>query len=336
MAVPETAAHFLERQRERLRRLGARPRIVFAEGDDARAQAAAAELARQGICEAVLVGREAGTAGAVGLVNPSEAPRLENYVRLLWERRRARGLSEEEARQQATHPLEFAALMVAAGEADALVAGIAHTTQQIVQTTREIIELAPGARLLTSGHLLAVQNHAYGREGLLVFADAAVILRPSPSELADIAIAAAGFTRTLLETEPRVALLSFSTKGSARHREVDRVLEAWRSLRVRAPDLVADGELQADAALELTAGRSKAPGSPVAGRANTLVFPDGHSASIGYKLVERLGGAAVMAVALLGPARPVNIVWRGCSTEDILHTAVVAAVEAASAREPSG
>lgn len=335
MALPGTAARFLERQRERLGALAARPRIVFADGDDARVRAAAEELVRQGICEPVLVARATAGAGAALSVHPAESPRLERYARLLWERKRARGVSENEALEMAARPLEFAALMVAAGEADAMVAGPAQGTQESVRAIREIIEPAPGVRRLTSAHLIAAADRAYGRDGVLVLADAALIVRPTPDELADIAIAAAAFARALLEAEPRVAMLSFSTKGSARHREVDRVLEALRSVRVRAPDLLVDGELQADAALAPAAGLAKAPGSPVAGRANTLVFPDLHSASIGYKLVVRMGDAAVLGVAFLGATRPASMIWKGCTTEDVVHAAVLAAVQAAYARRAS-
>ena len=334
MALPETAACFLARQRERLRSLNARPRIVFAEGEDARVVEAAVELAREQICRPMLVSGSP-VVGALTVVNPLTGPHLEKYARLLWERRRARGISEAEAREEAARPLDFAALMLAAGDADAMVAGAKHDTQEIVRVIRELVELAPGRRRLSGAHVIAVREPAYGQQGVLVLADALLTLRPTPSELADIAIAAAELTGCLLEVEPRVALLSFSTKGSARHREVDRVIEALRAVRARAPALRADGELQADAALMPAAGLSKAPGSPVAGRANTLVFPDLHSASIGYKLVERLGGAVLLAVTVMGAARPANIVWRGCSTGDILHTAVITAVQAANARPAS-
>ncbi|MCS7315778.1 MAG: phosphate acyltransferase [Bryobacterales bacterium] len=336
MALPATAARFLVRQRERLRTFGVRPRIALPEGAVARVASAAAELVRQQVCEPVVVGRATGGSDGAPCVQPAESPFLAKYARLLWERRRARGVSENEALEQAARPLEFAALMVAAGDAEAMVAGAAHATHEIVRVSEEIIEPQQGVRRLAGAVLMAVRDAAYGHQGLLVFADPALVIRPTASELADIAIAAAGLARHLLEAEPRVALLSFSTKGSAQHREVNRVLEALRCVKVRAPGLLCDGELQADAALAPAAGLSKAPGSPVAGRANTLVFPDLHSASIGYRLVERLGGAVRLGLLVLGARRPVNIVWRGCSTEDIVHTAVITAAQVASARQASG
>jgi phosphate acetyltransferase len=333
MSLPESAAAFLERQRERLRDARVRPRIVFPEGDDRRVQAAAARLASEGLVAPILIGRPAAGGGAANFVDPAQSPRLEHYARLLWERRRSHGMLEMEAREQAMHRLYFACLMVASGDGDGMVTSAVHTTAESVRAILHVIGLREGIRRLSSAHLMAVHNRDFGHDGLLVFADAAINIRPTASELADVAMAAAEMTRELLETEPRVALLSFSTKGSARHPEVDRVLEALRCLKARAAELLADGELQADAALVSAVAASKAPGSLVAGQANTLVFPDLNSANIGYKLVERLGEAALLAVVLHGQSRPANIVSRGCSTEEIVHTALVTAVQAARARQ---
>jgi phosphate acetyltransferase len=177
-----------------------------------------------------------------------------------------------------------------------------------------------------------VRPRNYGHDGLLVFSDAAIIAVPTAVELAEIAIATAATTRAVLSAEPRVALLSFSTKGSAKHKEVDKVLGALRYVRERAPDLNIDGELQADAALVPSVGQSKSPGSPVAGRANTLIFPDLNSANIGYKLVERLGEGALLAVMLQGTSKPASIISRGCSAEDAVNTAILTAVQAQRAQ----
>lgn len=334
MPLPDSAACFMARQRERLRADRSKKKIVFPEGDDPRVQAAAAQLAGEDLLQPILVvAKPAQAPAGVHCIVPAESPLLDKYARLLWERRRARGLSELEAREQAAHPLYFAALMVSAGDADGEVASAVHTTPESVRAILHAIDMRPGFSRLSSAHIMAVHNRSYGCDGLLVFADAAIVIQPSALELAEIAIAAAETTRTLLETEPLVALLSFSTKGSARHREVDKVVEALRYLRARVPELEVDGELQADAALLPAVGRSKAPGSLVAGRANTLVFPDLNSANIGYKLVERLGDAALLAVILQGISRPANIVSRGCSSEDIVHAAILTAVEAAGSEE---
>jgi len=337
MPLPRSAVSFLARQRERLRTSGRRPRIVFPEGDDPRVLGAAAQLAGEDLVEPVLIGRPSAQAPAgVRFVDPTASPLLDKYGRLLWERRRSRGLSEMDARELAADRLHFGALMVAAGDADGEVCSAVHTTGESVRAILHAIEMRPGSRWVSSAHIMAVRDSAYGHEGLLVFSDAAIIIQPTAAELAEIAIAAAETARVVLEAEPLVALLSFSTKGSARHKEVDKVVEALRYIRARCPELQVDGELQADAALEPAVGRSKAPGSLVAGRANTLIFPDLNSANIGYKLVERLGGGALLAVLLQGLSRPANIVSRGCSIEDLVHAAIITAVQAAQRRQAGG
>lgn len=335
MPLPQSAVNFLARQRERLKAACVRPRIVFAEGDDPRVAAAAAQLASEGLLDTILIGPGGRQAG-VRCIEPTSSPLLERYARIFWERMRSRGLSEMEARQQAGQRLQFAALMVAAGDAEAAVAGAVHTSGEWVRATLQAIELREGRRRLSSAHIMAVQNPAYGHHGLLAFSDAALIIEPNAAELAEIAISAAETARILLEAEPLVALLSFSTKGSAQHREVEKVIEALRYVRARAPELLVDGELQADAALEPAVARSKAPGSLVAGRANTLVFPDLNSANIGYKLVERLAEGALLAVVLQGLSRPVSMVWRGCSVEDLAHAALVAGVQAVGLKQAGG
>jgi len=192
---------------------------------------------------------------------------------------------------------------------------------------RHCIGSDPRVRLVSSVFLMALQDRAQGHNGLMAFADCAVVINPSPVELAEIAIATAGSTRVLLGAEPIVALLSFSTKGSAKHPDVDAVVEALRIVRARAPEIAIDGELQADAAVSALVGKSKAPGSQVAGRANTLIFPNLAAANIAYKLLERLGGATAIGPFLQGLAKPANDLSRGCSTEDIYNVAVVTALQ---------
>jgi phosphate acetyltransferase len=332
MPIPESAAVFMAAQIERLRRLKRKRRIVFPEGDDSRVLEAAGRLARQEILEPVLIGRPPTDAPAgVAFIDPTESPRANKYAGLYYERRRAKGITQMEAAEIARGRLHFAALMTAAGDADGTVGSAVHTTAEFVRSVLQCIELRPGFRRLSSSHLMAVQDRQYGHQGLLVFSDAAILVVPSAVELAEIAIAAASTARAVLDTEPLVALLSFSTKGSAKHREVDRVVSALRYIRERAPELHVDGELQADAALVPAVGRSKAPGSTVAGHANTLVFPDLNSANIGYKLVERLGDGALLAVLLQGIVKPASIISRGCSAEDAFNTAVITALQAEGA-----
>lgn len=316
MPMPEPAAAFMARQIERLRRSRVKRRIVFPEGGDARVQRAAARLASEGILEPILVGEP-----------PAMAP-SDRYAGLYLERRRAKGITRMEAARIASDPLHFAALMLAAGHADGFVGSAVYTTAETVRAIIHSIELGRGFRKLSSAHVMAGRDRRFGHDGLLIFSDAAIIAVPSAVELAEIAIASAATARGVLDTEPAVALLSFSTKGSAQHKEAHKVAAALKYVHERAPELNADGELQADAALVAAVGRSKAPGSTVTGRANTLVFPDLNSANIGYKLVERLGGGALLAVLLQGIARPASLISRGCSADDAYNAAIVTAVQA--------
>ena len=337
MPVTESSIAFINRQAERVRQAGGRKRIVFPEGFDPRVLEAAARLARDGMAEPILIGQPpAGAPAGVTFIQPETSPQLQKYAALYHERRRAKGLTILEAAEIARKPEFFGQLMLASGDADGSVCGAVYTSRDTLRAMLHCIGTPPKVRLITSLFVLAVRNRQYGHNGLLGICDASTVIQPSAVELADMAIAAAGLVRLLFETEPIVALLSYSTKASGgRHKDADKVVEALRVARSRAPELNIDGELQADTALVAAVGASKAPGSPVAGRANTLVFPDLNSANIAVKMVERLGDAAAIGPFILGLAKPANDLSRGCSADDIYSTAVITCLQAAVGK-PTG
>jgi len=328
-AIPESAKLFMSGLIERARRL--KKTIAFPEGTDARVLEAAARLARDGVVRPVLIGaRPEKAPEGVEFVDPAKSPAAGKYAALYYERRRAKGTTQVEAAEIARKPLYFASLMVGAGDADGSVGGAVNSTAETVRAALHAVGPHPRARLVSSVFIMALQDRSQGHNGLMAFADCAVVVDPNAMQLADIAIATAESTRVLVHTEPAVALLSFSTKGSGKGPMVEKVVEAMEILKARAPELNADGELQADAAVDAIVGKSKAPGSKVAGRANTLVFPSLESANIGYKLVERLGGAMAIGPFMQGLAKPANDLSRGCSAEDIYNVAVVTALQSES------
>lgn len=313
--------------------------IVLPETEDRRTYEAAAKTLEEGNANIILVGSEEQVKEkSAGLdiskavvVDPKKYEKLEAYIDLLVELRKAKGMTPEKARELLTTDyITFGVMMVKAGDADGLVSGACHSTADTLRPCLQILKTAPNTKLVSAFFVIVVPNCEYGANGTFIFSDAGLVQNPNPEELAAIAGSSAKSFELLVEKEPIVAMLSHSTKGSAKHADVDKVLEATRIAKETYPDVKIDGEFQLDAAIVPSVGASKAPGSDIAGKANVLIFPDLDAGNIGYKLAQRLAKAEAYGPITQGIAAPVNDLSRGCSAEDIVGVIAITAVQAAA------
>lgn len=304
--------------------------IVLAEGTDERTVKAAAIIANEGIAKIVILGTEEGIntlaqKNGVDMKNVqikdyTKSPEFDSYVEELMVIRKSKGLTRDEAVALMNNSLYFGTMMIHKGLAHGMVAGAQNTTGDVLRPALQIIKTAPGISVVSGAFLMIIPKTEFGENGIMIFADCAVTPNPTAEQLAEIAYASSKTAKSLTGMDPKVAMLSFSTKGSASHELVDKVAKATQIAKERYPELVIDGELQADAAIVPKVAASKAPGSPLAGKANVLIFPDLQAANIGYKLVQRMAGAEAIGPVLQGMGKPVNDLSRGCSVEDIVNT----------------
>lgn len=310
--------------------------IVLPEGMDRRTWEAASTVVREEIADIIVLATEEQIAenaqgldlSGIAVINPLTAPELDTYTEALTELRKAKGMTAEEARRLLTTDfMYYACMMVKMNDADGVVSGACHSTANTLRPSLQIVKTKPGTKLVSAFFLMVVNNCEFGEDGIFVFGDCGLEQNPDPEKLAAIAISSAESFRLLTGKEPKVALLSHSTKGSAKHADVDKVVEAVKIAKELRPDLMIDGELQADAAIVPSIAASKAPDSEVAGQANVLIFPDLDAGNIGYKLVQRLAKAEAYGPVTQGIAKPVNDLSRGCSAEDIVGVVAITALQ---------
>ncbi len=319
-------------------------KIVLAEGTEPRTLTAADMIIRDGIADIILIGKpeevkakaaelSLSNIGKATIIDPTDTAFTEKYAQLFYELRKSKGITIEDARKTVLNPLYLGCLLIKNGDADGQVSGALHTTGDVLRAAFQVIKPKKGISVVSGAFLMMLpEGSPYGTDNILVFADCAVVPNPTAPELAQIAVSAAETAKNIAGIDPRVAILSFSTKGSAKHEMVDKVIEATKIAHEMAPEIHLDGELQADAAIVPSVGKSKAPGSDIAGTANVLVFPSLEVGNICYKLVQRLGGIQAVGPFLQGLAKPVNDLSRGCSVEDIYKTIIVTCNQSISSK----
>jgi len=313
-------------------------RIVLPEGTEERTLKAADRILGEGLARIILIGNADEINGLASgwnlkniekaeIIDPLSHPKKDHYVDMMVEIRKKKGLTREEAMKLIEDPLYLSVLMIKNGDADGEVAGAANATGDVLRPAFQYVKTKPGISVVSGAFIMIHPDTSFGDNGILVFADCAVHPDPTDRELAEIAVATARTTQSILGMEPRVAMLSFSTKGSAKHEMVDKVVSATKLAMEMAPDLEIDGELQADAAIIESIGKKKAPGSKIAGRANVLVFPTLETGNIAYKLVQRMGNAEAVGPVLQGMAAPINDLSRGCSVDDIVSLVAITSTQ---------
>ncbi len=319
-------------------------RIVLPEGDEERMVMAADAIIREKLCYIILIGdpveieKKAQRYGLKNIekatiINPKDHPKKQEYTELLYELRKAKGMTMDEAAKLVEDPLYLGTLMIKAGDADGEVAGARNSTGDVLRPAFQIVKTMPGFSIVSGAFIMILKDKSFGEDGIIVFADGAVHPDPDEKQLAEIAVATAATTRSILGFEPRIAMMSFSTKGSAKHPMVDKVVNATRIAKEMDPTLVIDGELQADAALIEAIASSKAPDSPIQGNANVLIFPDLNVGNVAYKLVQRLAKAEAIGPVLQGMAAPINDLSRGCSVSDIVNLVAITSNQAAGLKK---
>ena len=319
-------------------------RIVLPESTEPRTLRAADRIIADGVAQVILIGNRDDIIAAASelqlthieratFINPADAAAIEPYAQLLCELRKSKGMTLEEARVKAIDPLYLGCLLIKHGDADGQVAGAMNTTGNVLRAAFQVLKTAPGVSTVSGAFIMILpEGSPYGERGIMVMGDCAVVPDPDAHQLAEIAVLAEQTARNLAGIDPKIAMLSFSTKGSAKHEKVDKVVEATRLAKEMNPALHIDGELQADAAIVPSVGASKAPGSNIAGKANVLIFPDLGVGNIAYKLVQRIAGATAVGPVLQGLAAPVNDLSRGCSDDDIYNTILLTCNQAIAAK----